>query len=70
MVEEHNSRTNFVREVASTPTKPFCNLVIRDIGMPVFFDTRLLALVTPSARFYENDKPGQSFIQPPESTPT
>ncbi len=27
-------------------------------GMPVFFDTRLLALVTPSARFHENDKPG------------
>ena len=42
----------------------------RDIGIPVFFDTRLLALVTPSARFHENDKPGPSFIQPPESTPT
>jgi len=41
----------------------------RDIGMPVFFDTRLLALVNPSARFHENDKPGPSFIQPPESTP-
>ena len=27
----------------------------RDIGMPVFFDTRLLALVTPSARFHENE---------------
>ena len=24
----------------------------RDIGMPVFLDTRLLALVTPSARFH------------------
>ncbi len=35
--------------------------------MPVAFDTRLLALVTPSARFHENDKPGPSFIQPPES---
>jgi hypothetical protein len=29
-----------------------------------------LALVTPSARFHENDKPGPSFIQPPESNPT
>ena len=38
-------------------------------GMPVAFDTRLLALVTPSARFHENDKPGPSFIQPPASTP-
>ena len=36
--------------------------------MPVFFDTRLLALGTPSARFHENDRPGPSFIQPPEST--
>jgi len=42
----------------------------RDNGMPVFFDTRLLALVTPSARFHENDKPGPSFTQPPELTPT
>ena len=24
--------------------------------MPVFFNTRLLALVTPSARFHENEK--------------
>ena len=36
--------------------------------MPVFFDTRLLALVTPSARLHENDKPGPSFTQPPETT--
>ena len=26
----------------------------RDNGMPVFFDTRRFALVTPSARFHEN----------------
>ena len=48
----------------------FIRRPLRDIGMPVFFDTRLFALVTPSARFHENDKPGPSFIQPPESTPT
>ena len=37
--------------------------------MPVFFDTRLLALVTPSARFHENGKPGQSFTGPTEYPP-
>ena len=37
--------------------------------MPVFFDTRRFALVTPSARFHENDKPGPSFTAPPESPP-
>jgi hypothetical protein len=41
----------------------------RDIGIPVFFDTRRFALVTPSARFHENDKPGPSFTAPPESPP-
>ena len=37
--------------------------------MPVFFDTRRFTLVTPSARFHENDKPGPSFTTPPESPP-
>jgi hypothetical protein len=41
----------------------------RDNGIPVFFDTRRFALVTPSARFHENDKPGPSFTAPPESPP-
>jgi len=33
------------------------------------FNTRRFALVTPSARFHENDKPGPSFTAPPESPP-
>jgi hypothetical protein len=41
----------------------------RDNGIPVFFDTRRFAFVTPSARFHENDKPGPSFTAPPESPP-
>jgi hypothetical protein len=41
----------------------------RDNGIPVSFDTRRFALVTPSARFHENDKPGPSFTAPPVSPP-
>ena len=39
---------------------------VRDIGMPVFRDTRRFAFVTPNARFHENEIPGPSFITPPQ----
>jgi len=41
---------------------------VRDIGMPVFRDTRRFALVTPNARFHENEIPGPNFIAPPQVT--
>ena len=47
----------------------FIRRPLRENGMPVFFDTRRFALVTPSARFHENDKPGPSFTAPPEPPP-
>jgi len=39
---------------------------VRDIGMPVFRETRRFAFVTPNARFHENEIPGPSFITPPQ----